>query len=65
MIAARAAPALPEDGEPTPSWAAEALGISLEDADWLLVLYRFAETDPRAEDEPWAGPRHRYYCEPL
>jgi hypothetical protein len=65
MSAAHAAPALPDDGEPTPLWAAEALGISLEDADWLLVLYRFAETDPGVEPEFEAGFRHRYFCEPL
>lgn len=65
MSAARAAPALPDDGEPTPRWAAEALGISLEEADWLLVLYRFAVADPGAETESGTGFRRRYFCEPL
>lgn len=65
MDGAHGAPALPDDGEPTPGWAAEVLGISLEDADWLLVLHRFAQPDPAVGDDPWAGPRHRYYCEPL
>lgn len=51
-----------ENGEPTPAWVAAALGVSLEDADWLLVLYRFA---PALDDDPYAASRPRLFCEPL
>jgi hypothetical protein len=47
---------LADSEEPTAEWVAAALGVGLEDADWLLVCYRFA--DPHA-------PRPPYYCEPL
>jgi hypothetical protein len=45
-----------DDEEPTPNWVAATLGISLEEADWLLVLYRFADQD---------ASRPAYFCEPL
>jgi hypothetical protein len=48
-----------EDWEPTPAWVSATLGVSLDDAEWLLVLYRF---QPTGEEE---GPRYRYYCEAL
>lgn len=54
-----AAPALPlllVDEEPSAAWVAAALGVSLEDADWLLICYRFADPDA------W---RPVYVCEPL
>lgn len=56
------APPLPENDEPTTEWAAAMLGISLEDAAWLMVLYRFETQDP---DDPWDGRRRRYVCEAL
>ncbi|EJL26590.1 hypothetical protein PMI01_04076 [Caulobacter sp. AP07] len=49
-------PPPPLGEEPTPAWVAATLGISLEEADWLLVLYRFADLD---------APRPAYFCEPL
>lgn len=52
----RVPPPLADSEEPTAEWVAAALGVGLEDADWLLVCYRFA--DPHA-------PRPPYYCEPL
>ncbi|MBO9710933.1 MAG: hypothetical protein J7521_22245 [Caulobacter sp.] len=51
-----APPALADGEEPSAEWVAAALGVSLEDADWLLVCYRFL--DPEA-------PRPSYYCEAL
>lgn len=47
-----------EDWEPTPAWVSATLGVSLDDAEWLLVLYRFQPTEAE-------GPRYRYYCEAL
>jgi hypothetical protein len=44
------------DEEPTPAWVSAVLGVDLEEADWLLVLYRFADQD---------APRPAYFCEPL
>jgi len=57
--------ALPDDGEPSPAWVASTLGMSLEDAEWLLVLYRFASPQTFGEGEPGEGPRQVYFCEPL
>jgi hypothetical protein len=42
--------------EPSSAWVAATLGVSLEDADWLLICYRFADPDA------W---RPIYVCEPL
>jgi hypothetical protein len=49
------------DEEPTPAWVAATLGISLDEADWLLVRYRFAE---QALGTTMA-PTQVYFCEPL
>ena len=62
-VQATEAAALPDDGEPTTEWAAAALGISLEDADWLMILYRFQAADPSLWQEPHGAPRRRYVCE--
>lgn len=46
----------PGDEEPTAAWVSAVLGVGLEEADWLLVLYRFADPDT---------PRPAYFCESL
>lgn len=55
----------PDDGEPNPAWVASVMGLSLEDAEWLLVLYRFTSPQAFGEGEPEEGPRQVYFCEPL
>jgi hypothetical protein len=50
-----------DDEEPTPAWTAATLKISLEDADWLLLRYRFAQPLDFVE----ASFRRTYFCEPL
>ena len=47
------------DGEPSAAWVSAALGVDLDEAEWLLVLYRFlpAEGEPR--------PYRVYECEAL
>jgi hypothetical protein len=60
-LGAEALPPLADDEEPTPEWVAAALGVSIEDADWLLLRYRFAE---RAIGTT-AAPTQVYFCEPL
>lgn len=55
----------PDDGEPSPAWVALVMGVSLEDAEWLLVLYRFAPPQAFGEGEPGEGRRRFYFCEPL
>lgn len=47
------------DDEPSPAWIAETLGVSLQDAEWLLVHYRFLPSDP-AQRSP-----RIFYCEAL
>lgn len=48
------------DGEePTAAWVASAMGLSLDEAEWLLVLYRFM---PAAGEE---RPDRVYVCEAL
>jgi hypothetical protein len=54
---------LPDDGEPTPEWVAAVLGIGLEEADWLMILYRSEAADPFLGRDPQGAPRHRYICE--
>ncbi|KRA59208.1 hypothetical protein ASD79_10940 [Caulobacter sp. Root655] len=53
-----------DDEEPTPNWVAAILGISLEEADWLLVLYRFAPPQALGAGEAGDEPRRIYFCEP-
>lgn len=66
MGLAASAGVLPDDGEPSPAWVASVMGLSLEDAEWLLVLYRFAPPQAFGEGEPGEGPRWVYFfCEPL
>ena len=50
---------LEDDQEPTAAWVARAMGLSLVEAEWLLVLYRFmpAEGEER--------PDRVYVCEGL
>lgn len=58
----RTAPPLDADGvlqEPTPEWVATRFGVSLEEAEWTLVLYRFSILHPEGP-EPGS-----FYCEPL
>lgn len=55
---------LPEYGEPSLDWVASTLGVSLEDADWLLILYRFEVLHERVWGAA-ASARQRYYCEAL
>lgn len=45
--------------EPSAAWVAQRFGVSLEEAEWVLVLYRFQALHP---DGPEPG---RFYCEPL
>jgi len=42
------------------------MGLSLEDAEWLLVLYRFAPPQAFEEEgDPGGRPWRTYFCEPL
>ncbi|WP_299005706.1 hypothetical protein [uncultured Caulobacter sp.] len=45
--------------EPSAGWVAQRFGVSLEEAEWVLVLYRFQALYP---DGPEPG---RFYCEAL
>jgi hypothetical protein len=62
-----AAKALPprDDREPSPAWVASVMGLGLEEAEWLLILYRFAPPEIFGAGEPGEGPRRIYFCEPL
>jgi hypothetical protein len=45
--------------EPTPEWVAARFGVSLQEAEWTLVLYRFSVLYP-------GGPEPgRFFCEAL
>jgi hypothetical protein len=55
----------PDDREPSSAWVASVMGLSLEDAEWLLVLYRFAPPQAFGEGEPGERPWRVYFCEPL
>ena len=56
---------LQDDQEPSSAWVASVMGLSLEDAEWLLVLYRFAPPPAFGEGEPGERPWRVYFCEPL
>lgn len=45
--------------EPSAVWVARRFGVSLEEAEWVLVLYRFQALYPEG---PAPG---RFYCEML
>lgn len=45
--------------EPTAVWVAQRFGVSVEEAEWVLLLYRFQSLHP---DGPEPG---RFYCEAL
>ncbi|MDR6627904.1 hypothetical protein [Caulobacter segnis] len=45
--------------EPSADWVARRFGVSLEEAEWVLVLYRFQALYPEG---PEPG---RFYCEIL
>lgn len=45
---------------PSTDWIMVTLGVCREDAEWLLVLYRFQPMGPDAD-----VPRFHYYCEAL
>ena len=45
--------------EPSAAWVAQRFAVSLEEAEWVLVLYRFQALHP---DGPEPG---RFYCEAL
>jgi hypothetical protein len=47
------------DEELTAAWVARAMGLSLDEAEWLLVLYRFMPAE--GEERPY----RTYVCEPL
>ncbi len=63
-LAARAVPPF-DDREPSAAWAAAVMGLSLEDAAWRLVLYRFAPPEAFGAGLPGEGARRIYFCEPL
>lgn len=44
---------------PSAAWVAQRFGVSVEEAEWVLVLYRFQTLYP---DGPEPG---RFYCEAL
>jgi hypothetical protein len=44
---------------PSATWVAQWFGVSVEEAEWVLVLYRFQTLYP---DGPEPG---RFYCEAL
>ena len=44
---------------PPAAWVAQRFGVSLEEAEWVLVLYRFQALYPEG---PEPG---RFYCEAL
>jgi hypothetical protein len=50
---------LEDEQEPTAAWVARAMGLGLDEAEWLLVLYRFMP----AEGE--ARPDRVYVCEAI
>ncbi len=54
-----------DDREPSPAWVAQAMGLSLEEAEWLLVLYRFAPPEVLGGCGLREGPTRIYFCEPL
>ncbi|WP_419318542.1 hypothetical protein ACN2C7_17050 [Caulobacter sp. ErkDOM-E] len=47
--------------EPTPAWIAATMGLSLEDADWLFILY----VAQRSDGSAGSSARYRYFCEPV
>jgi len=49
-----------EAWEPSIEWVMATLGLNREDAEWLLVLYRFQPTGADTD-----VPRFHYYCEAL
>jgi hypothetical protein len=58
----KTAPPLDADGvlqEPTAEWVAARFGVSREEAEWTLVLYRFSMLYPEG---PEPG---RFFCEAL
>lgn len=44
---------------PSAAWVAQRFGVSLEEAEWVLLLHRFQTLHP---DGPVPG---RFYCEAL
>lgn len=50
---------LEDEAELTAPWVARAMGLSLDEAEWLLVLYRFMPAE--GEDRP----DRVYVCEGL
>lgn len=48
-----------DDVAPSAAWVAQRFGVSVEEAEWVLVLYRFQVLYP---DGPEPG---RFYCEAL
>lgn len=56
------APTIADDdpyAEPSPAWVAEHFGVTVEEAEWVLVVYRFQLRYPEG---PVPG---RFYCEAL
>lgn len=51
--------AIDDFAEPSAAWVAQRFGVSVEEAEWVLVLYRFQSLYPEG---PEPG---RFYCEAL
>jgi hypothetical protein len=58
MMTAEPAP-MDDFAAPSAAWVAQRFGVSVEEAEWVLVLYRFQTLYP---DGPEPG---RFYCEAL